>query len=229
MKFITFIIFLEYIKISFSTLPLWNFTASSYDLLEGVSHEDDVSSYNIWGYNPNGYEQYRMHRKIYKHSNGSILQENTLYLHNLEPLQTEYEDIESAYVNPNGTYFICPKGRFHAQYFNKNNKTRGIIINESFKVKNNWDLKCFYQYNEHILFIGYTNSQYYFYSYSLYDEKFLYHININNGLYAYSRRTQTLQDTDDIKQMFAIAKDGDYFELKDLRINVKKGENFGYI
>ena len=168
-----------------------------------------------------------MHRKIYKNDDGSIKQENTLYLNDLV-LSTNYEDIESIYVNSGGTYFICPKGKFHVHYYNKNSNANGNIKPENFKENNNWDLKCYLQFQEDILFIGYTNSPNDFYSFHLYDEVFLHHMNINNGLYAYSWRTETMANTDGVKQMFGIVKDGNYFFLKDLRITVKKGEDFGY-
>ena len=67
MKIITFIIFLEYIKQSFSSLPVWDFGASSFDLLQGNLYEDDVGSGIIWGEKTNNvYQNYRMHRTIKK-------------------------------------------------------------------------------------------------------------------------------------------------------------------
>ena len=131
-------------------------------------------------------------------------------------------------MNSKGTYIICPKGKFDVQFYNKNNRTGGIIKHKSFNIEPNWDLKCFLQYQENILFIGYTNSPYDFYSYELNEEKFLYNRQINNGLYAYSWNTTTMDNSDGLKQMFAIVKDGNYFCLKDLRITVKQGVDFGY-
>ena len=163
--------------------------------------------------------------KKYLKKNGVIVQENTLNLNNLYYLNTNYEDIESVYLNIKGTYFICPKGKYHVHFYNKNNHTTGILsvnlIDDS-----DWDLKCYYQYQEKMLFIGYLNSQNHFYEYDFDNEVFQHNSNINNGLYAFSWRTETWDNNQ--KQMFAIVKEGNKFYLKDLRITVKTGEDFGY-
>ena len=152
MKIFIYIIFLEYIKISFSTTPLWNFEASSYDLLKETNnyeYEYMVNTGTVWGQNNVG--KFTIYKKIYK-INGVIKQENILNLNftnELRNYSTEYEDIESAYINDRNTYFICPKGRFHVHFYSRYNGTNGII---SFNLQDdtNWDLKCYYQYQQSI-------------------------------------------------------------------------------
>ena len=115
MKIFIYIIFLEYIKISFSTTPLWNFEASSYDLLKETNnyeYEYMVNTGTIWGQNNVG--KFTIYKKIYK-IDGVIKHENILNLNfpnDLRNYSTEYEDIESAYINDGNTYFICPKEDF---------------------------------------------------------------------------------------------------------------------
>ena len=226
MKILIYIIFLEYIKISFSTTPLWNFEASSYDLLkERNSYEYIVNTGTVWGQSNVGI--FTIYKKIYK-INGVIKQENILNLNftnELRNYSTEYEDIESAYINDGNTYFVCPKGKFHVHYYSRYNGTNGIIY---FNLKNdtNWDLKCFYQYQENTIFIGYLNSQNNFYQYLFQKEEYKYDGNINNGLYFFIWTTQT--GNDGRKQMFAIVKEGNEFYLKDLRILVQEGNSFAY-
>ena len=219
MKAFTYIIFLVYIKISLSITPFWNLEAFSYNLLEGNYL---IKSGNIWGEgNDGGFEIYK---NIYK-NNGVIQQEHYIILNYIYKYSTEYEDIESAYLNEKGTYFICPKGKFHVHFYNRNNGTNGIL---SVNLNNdtNWDLKCYYQLYEHTLFIGYLNSPNHFYQYDFNNEVFKHNSNINNGLYAFRWRIETWDDNR--KQMFAIVKEENVFNLKDLRIRVKEGEDFGY-
>ena len=221
MKAFIYIIFLVYIKISLSTTPIWNFEAASYNLLK---NEDNylIKSGTIWGVSEDG--GFEIYKKIYK-NNGVIKEENNLILHYNYKYSTKYEDIESAFLNEKGTYFICPKGKFHVYFYNRINGTNGILsvnlLNDT-----NWDLKCFYQPNEKFLFIGYLNSPNHFYQYDFNNEVFKHNSNINNGLYAFRWKVDTWDYN--IKQMFAIVKDGNVFNLKDLRITVKEGEDFGY-
>ena len=158
-----YIIFLKFTELLFSVIPLWNFENAAHDLLSNKNeYEYTVSSGNIWGENS---ELFEIKRKIYRQQNGTIKEENRLYLNNVDFGLTKYDDIESAFLNNNGTYFICPKGKFHVHFYNKNNGTNDIInlgINSNY-----WDLKCHYQYQEKYLFINYLNSQNDFYQYDL--------------------------------------------------------------
>ena len=221
MKAFTYIIILVYIKISLPITPFWDFQASSYDLFQDELNFL-IKSGTIWGEaNDGGFEIYK---NIYK-NNGVIQQDHYIILNYNYKYPTDYEDIESAYLNEKGTYFICPKGKFHVHFYNRNNGTNGILSVNLYN-GTNWDLKCYYQLYEHILFIGYLNSPNHFYQYDFNNEVFKHNSNIYNGLYAFRWRIETWDDN--IKQMFAIVQDGNGFYLRDLRIRVKEGEDFGY-
>ena len=75
-----YILFLEYIKISFSLVPLWNFENSAKDLLKSSSkYEYIVSSGTLWGKEDNFDETYTFKRIIYKR-NDIIMQEHQLFI-----------------------------------------------------------------------------------------------------------------------------------------------------
>jgi len=233
--FFSCIIFLQYIKIIFAIIPVWNFKSSVKELLNDQNEyilDYEVSSGRIWGHNS---ENYSLRRKIYLDSKtGIIRKENNLYKDNVFFGSTEYDDIESAYRELNKqVYYICPKGRYHVYYYNITNEGKiengTLKIDKVFNDNDNWDLKCYYQYYEHYLFISYMNSDTNFYQYDFEKGEFLYNASIDEGLYAYS--WEIGQGINKEKQMFAIIKKDNHFKLEDFRFNVynySQNKHFDY-
>jgi hypothetical protein len=84
----------------------------------------------------------------------------------------DFEEIESAYTDVNGRYYICPKGRNHPIY---EYKTNNIIMEplkpDGFDDNGDWELKCYMQYQRGCqgqycwkkIFVFYLNKEEYFY------------------------------------------------------------------
>ena len=217
-KILIYLLFFEYIKISFSLVPLWNFEKSAKDLLEkSQRYEYDVTSGTLWGKEYGPYEEtYTLKRIIYK-KDDIIKQEHQLFINNqFFGYINDFDDIESVYRNKNNTVFICPKGRYHVYYYDFNNKKNDTIKIDNLKTDNYWDLKCFYQSREHFLFIGYLNSDNIFYEYDfenqiLFDQKIYVDSNTNTALYAFYWGIGNKFNTE--KPMFSIVKYYQTFRL----------------
>ncbi len=222
-----YIVFLKYIKLSLTIVPVWDFESKSIKL--SLPFEYTVNSGNIYGEQNSNfqYEQFKINRTIYK-DNGIVKYKQTLYLNGVNFGTTIYNDIESAYKNSKGTYFICPKGKYHVHYYNKNGNSNdnGEITISYLKDKNNWDLKCYYQLWEKELFIAYLNSKNDFFQYNFEEQNLRQNLPIHEGLYAYRWKTEPRDGPE--KQMFAIINDGQKFYLRDLRITVRSNENAGW-
>ena len=219
------ILFSIFFNKTISVVPTWNFDLSSKDLLQNKNYEEyGVKSGNFYGTNEQGF--YTLYKKIYK-ENGFIKQINTINIDN-NNFTVDYEDVESAYRNDKYV-FICPKGKFHVQKYDLNEKKVYNLTrdNDNLRDKEYWDLKCFYQPIEKMLFIGYLNSKNDFYSFYLNDNTFKVNMQIENGIYSFKWKIYSeagYQQNE--KQMFAIIKNGNYFELRDIKITVI--ENQGY-
>ena len=217
-------LFIQFIKISFSIVPLWNFEKSSINLLSNGDYYEDFNG-PIYGSNT-GY--YSLKIKVSKYENGIIAKEKFLTLDNNNNVITglDYDEIESVYKNSKNNYFVCPKGNFHVHFYNLKEPSKNKLLqNGELEDKNNWDLKCFYQPNAQILFISYLNSENKYYEYILEDEEFKYSNKLQNGLYAFKWQVTPTSETK--IPMYAIIKSGNEFVIKYFFIDVKLGESFG--
>ena len=180
------LIFLQYINIIFSVIPVWKIDSSTQILLNetgNFTHEYIVSSGRI------DWEEFALKRRIYKDEvEGKIKQQNTLYINGRFFAVTPYEDIESMYINIfEDAYLVCPKGKFHVYIYSIINGENWFTLKPGNEVneESNWDLKCYHQTSEDFLFVGYLNNEAKFYQidfksyYIIHSEKF------ENGLYAY--------------------------------------------
>ena len=222
------ILFLQYIKIIFSIIPVWNLDSSGIKLLNkenNYKYTYDVASGTVWGYQQ---ETFVLKRTIYIDQETQLLKkENNLFIKDDYIGTTEYDDIESAYRDlTQRTYYICPRGRYHVHYYNftdERNVVNGTLeIDKKFNDNENWDLKCYYQLFEHYLFISYLNSDSKFYQYDFDERRMFYNTSIDQGLYAYHWTVG--DDNNQEKKMFAIIKKDNAFKLKDFTVNVNKNQ-----
>lgn len=229
-KNLYYILFLLLIKLSFSIVPLWNYTSSTIKLLNrsnNYKYSYDVVNRELHGVS------IKMTRTIYRDSNNSTIQENRLFLDGRDYGTTDYDDIESAYRNNTDSdklynYYVCPKGRYHVHLYEKNSTTHSLLKKEGFNYeeyenKGNWSLHCFFQYNERHLFIFYLHSEFHIFEYDFYQFKFTKSQNVFDGLYAYKWKTRPVNGE---KEMIAITKKDEEYVLQDILITVKQNEAF---
>jgi len=178
--------FLSIFSLSISEIPLWNISKAAINLLSN----SNTHNYTIFDRSMNNMNL-RLEKKIYKQENG-ITQKNYLYIDNelVNDVDIDWEDIESFY-NIKGIKYICPKGRYF-MYKYENSKLDKLKPDVSIDLKEDseWELKCFHQKNESLLFNFFlgnekASSEYYgyiydskrwfypstFYSYRMYDLK----------------------------------------------------------
>ena len=79
-----------------------------------------------------------------------------------------FEELESAYTDKNGRYFICPKGRHHAYYlYPKGNISMQELKPDNFDETGDWELNCYLQYTQNVfrkLFVFYFSKDEYIYT-----------------------------------------------------------------
>ena len=222
-----FSLFLIIFYKTISVVPTWNFDLSSKDLLENKYFEEyAVKAGGFYGVNPQGY--YTLYKQLYK-ENGIVKQQNIINIDGTN-FTADYEDIESTYRNYENV-FICPKGKFHVQKYDLNQKKVYNLTrdNDNLRDQEHWDLKCFYQPDEKMLFIGYLNSKNDFYSYDLDQNSFKDNRQIGNGIYSFKWKISSESGYEsNQKQMFAIIKEGNYFVLNDIIFTIEINQGYSY-
>ena len=165
-EFIKLFIFADLVFLTLSIVPLWNFTKSTIDLIPGsadfvYSIKDKILHDNL---------HYILKKTITK-KNGIVSKTNTLTCQftNSQTLvvnqAVDFEDVESIYTDKNGRYYICPKGSYHV-LLDHGSTHMEPIVPSSFVNNGNWELRCFYQYDEKKLkklFVFYLNKEEYVY------------------------------------------------------------------
>ena len=186
-------------------IPLWNFEASTIDLLS----QSNSYSYEICSKNA-GSKNIRITKTITK-SNNIITEENTLYIGETS-FQTNWEDIESGYEYGSNIY-ICPKGKNHMNLYNSNRFTE--LIPDGFSYDEDWELICYLQPNFNYIFIGYLNKYNLFY---VYQYEYSYWVSkvitIYSGLFDFKWTTEATDNLQRDFHMKAIIFDESSIKLK---------------
>ena len=161
MKYILFLLLIFNIL---NIIPLWDFNASTIDLLSrNFTHTYEICSKKIFTLN------IKLVKTITKTEN-SIIEKNSIYINGSFISDTNWEDLESIYYL-NSTIYICPKGRNHMNHMNiYHNFTFSEIKPYNFSYDDNWELKCYYQLDKNYMFVGYLNK---------YETLFVYKFNSN--------------------------------------------------
>ena len=153
-EFTICIIIIKLLIPGFLIIPLWNFQNSTIDLLSS----NNTFTKKIYDKTLEG-KEFKITKTIMKMENGSRIETNTLNINNDEyEKDTIWEDIES--VNSlNNDIYVCPRGK---NYMNKYNIGENFeeITSSSFGNQEEWDLKCYYQFNENHFFISFLNGDY---------------------------------------------------------------------
>jgi len=213
---IKYIIFLTLIKIYLSFVPNWNFENSAIKL--ELPHKYYIVDRDLHG------AYFKLYRQIYFNNNyNNITESNTLYLSDQDYGITEYDDIESAYKYNQYT-IICPKGRFHPIRFDSNKGEFMSLKPNGFSYDGDWDLKCYYHFYEHFLFISYLNSDNSLYKYDLNQLGFNNNIKFHKGIYGFKWKTSNEEGSSNERQMIAIINNDNKFYLKSLYITIQSGD-----
>ena len=82
--------------------------------------------------------------------------------------EVSFDEIESAYTDKNGRYFICPKGKHHVYYlYPKGDINMQELKPDNFNDTGDWELNCYLQYTQNVfkkLFVFYFNKEEYIYT-----------------------------------------------------------------
>ena len=208
---------------SLSVIPLWDFEASTINLLS------IVSSHTYIIYEETVCYSYLIKlKKIILRSENGISDKNYISINGNNEFETSWEDID--YANCfNGKIYICPKGKNHMNLLEAPNTLIELIPN-NFQNSNDWELKCFFHPSFNMMFIGYLNKHKYFYSYNFQssnDDKWGQTTEFNQGLYDFK---WTFYNVGTYYPMKCIALDGAFklqagkFEINnsDGNINISK-------
>ena len=148
------ILFLYFLKIVTSVIPVWDFNNSSIELLLPFSYKI-YDNDNI------------LLKKVIKRINNNIEIKNYLTISGNSDEEVNFENINSTFNEKYGasSYLICPKGKFHPYDY----QGKKEVKNSQFTEYGNWDLKCidhkngyfliFYLNNKGSNFISYKNSK----------------------------------------------------------------------
>ena len=170
----------------FSVIPLWNFEASTIDLLSSSS----TYTYIIYTGKVCSENNNLELKKTISKNDGIISEQNYLTI-NENQMETNWEDIESIYCI-NGIIYICPKGKNHLNKYDSYSNSFSQIIPKEFSSNDNWELKCYQQYDYNLMFIGYLNQSPYFYAYK-------YNVASNNEDEKWNTKTEFNQVLFDFK------------------------------
>ena len=211
-------LFTNLIILSFSIVPFWNLKKSSIDLLPAEnSYEENMmkdieSHFNL---------RYIFRRNLQKINGTPTLTNiftcqftNDPYNNLVVNHNVDFEEIESAYTDVSGRYYICPKGRNHPLYeFKTENKIMEPRIPDGFVDEGDWELKCFMQYQRGCVASSCWKKIFVFY---LNKEEYIYQIDANtntitkvgNEKYNIIDFRWTTDGSNDVYTMYAItAKD----------------------
>ena len=133
----------------FPIIPLWNFQNSVTELLTSSnSYSKIITIFEQTIYN----KKFKIIKTINK-VDGVINEINKLTIDSEYDKETKWEGVESSY-EIYGTIYICPTGR---NYLNKYTGT-GFVEIKPKELSGDWELKCFYQYNENFFFQAFLNN-----------------------------------------------------------------------
>ena len=224
------IFFLFYlIKLSLTVVPVWNFKSSAIDLLtDKNSYKDEylIANRSLLGLH------FSLKRILYLDNEG-IKQEYYLSIDGSDYRKVDYEDIESAYRNLDGGYYVCPRGKFNVYSYpdgtSKDFSKYDVNNNEI-----NWNLSCYLQYNgasyndnSRTLFFFYLGKGFEFYQHNFKD--FIKSQLAHEGIYAYKWRISTTNDEyGSYKQMVWIIKKGNKIVLDYPIISFGNNNEFEY-
>ena len=155
-KFLFSYIIIELIIAVFGVIPLWNFEASTKDLLSSGSH-----TYTIFTGSACGDNNIILTKTITK-SGSSISESNTIKI-NGNSYSTSWENTESVYCINSNYIYICPTGKNHMNLYKDNQFYE--ITQTGVSSSDTWELKCYYQSSVNYMFMGYLNKIKTFYSY----------------------------------------------------------------
>ena len=194
MKIILFLFLsLSLIKIYISLIPIWNLDKVGVNLFENSSE----FTYSIVDKELHDDIRFKLTKKIIKEWNRvritKIFELKEKDVTKISSQEVLWEDIESAYTDKNGYYFVCPKGKFHMYIYYQGNKNEFIPpeFNDDGK---DWELKCYYQNSIRQLFISYLHNDNPFYQYSLNYKEIKYYQKINKGVLDYKWTTNNVNN-----------------------------------
>ena len=187
-----------------SVIPLWNFEASTINLLP-----NGLNSYSYIIYKEIACgKNIELNKQISKAENGTITEKNYFSIDGIQ-IETNWEDIESRYCL-NDIIYICPKGKNHLNKYNSNSFSQ--IIPNDFSSNDDWELKCYEQPDFHIMFIGYLNKNRYFYAYK-------YNVNSDNEEEKWGQKTEFNEGLFDFKWQTTKKSDTNYYPMICIALN----------
>ena len=174
-EIIQFFIFMNLIFLSLSIIPIWNFYESSTDLLSNNEQRHEYLVKQITSH----FDLKYTFRRIIEKKDGVVTfknnftcqftndDKNTLVVNQI----VNFNDLESAYTDKSGKYYICPKGRNHVLYYTDGQEGMIPIVPDNFEDKGDWELNCYLQYQKNVdaksawkkLFVFYLNKEDYIY------------------------------------------------------------------
>jgi len=228
-KILFFILIFEFIKLTYSIVPVWNLKKSGIDLF--AKYMSNEVNYRTIDTKLHDNFHFALNVKLSKEGN-IVKKENTLiFEYENEEYKIEnapWEDIESAYTNKNDKFYFCPKGKYHAYVYYKNSKTYEPLVPKYFieNPKDNWELKCYYQHDLGYIFVSYLNSDKPLYQLEVSSGNFVYNKSIEQGIYDYK---WTTAPNNNKYQMISILKINNIIYFKDLYFTIDKNDKtFSY-
>ena len=215
MKNIFFLFICKLTNIIFCVIPLWNFEASTINLLSN----ENSHTYTIYTGSACASNNILLEKTITKSGN-SITEKNYITVSGYKT-ETNWEGIESVYCISNQIY-ICPKGKFHMNKYEESNFYP--YTPNGFSYNDDWDLQCYYQENEGYMFMGYLNKYNKFYAYKFNQNSWNGNTELYNGLYDF-KWTYICNDNKEYPMVYISLKDG-YFKLIGAKMTVKGSENY---
>ena len=188
-KNMIYVLFLKLINISLSFFPVWDFYNSA---IEKTSYTDYYQIYK-YKYTNNVHAGIRVEIRIEgDNCTGekiALVEPGGYFRLNGQQINEIY-DIESCYNNgPKNLYgqdyyIFCPKGKAHVYIVSYEiNGTCYELIPDDFIEKDDWELKCFWELDKNLLFIGYLQNEMDLYLYNLKDYQFQGNKIIEGGIY----------------------------------------------
>ena len=221
---IIYIFIFGFINIACSVVPIWNLKKSSMDLFLKYK-----TNYRIVDTAIHDNFHFYLETQLSKKESYAI-KTNKLELgeSNYQINSAPWEDIESAYTNKKDKFYFCPKGKYHAYVYYKNNRTYEQLIPKDFNENpnDNWELKCYYQHDLGYIFISYLNSNKPLYQLEISSGNFIYNKQIEQGINDYKWTTDKYNDK---YKMIAILIKNNKIYLKDLYFSINQNDNnFSY-
>ena len=233
-KNIIYALFLRLINITLSFFPVWDFYSSA------IEKSDYTTYYEIEKYkythNINAglkivirvNEKEVSEEKIVVTKNGGYFRMSGQQINGIY-------DIESCYNNGpknlygNDYYIFCPKGKTHVYFVSYDIDGNCYeLIPENFVEKDDWELKCFWDLDKNLLFIGYLQNEMNLYRYNLKDYQFQGNKIIEGGIYDLKWKN----DSNYQKQFFSLLKSSDKsinkLVLNELNFNIGQSSGFDY-